>query len=93
MYNLFLAIKNEKELVFRGTLEEAVKREEALRKECRKSDPNGVELDCFVWSDEQIEKAKDTAKRWDALTEEQKKDIIEVDGKKYIRALYEANNR
>lgn len=80
-------------VVFFYFLEEAVKREEALRKECRKSDPNGVELDCFVWSDEQIEKAKDAAKRWDALTEEQKKDIIEVDGKKYIRALYEANNR
>lgn len=35
---------------------------------------------------------EDSARKtlWDSLTEEEKNDIIEVDGHKYIRKIYEA---
>jgi hypothetical protein len=30
---------------------------------------------------------------WDNLTDEQKKDTIEIDGKTYVRAIYEMDNQ
>ena len=44
-------------------------------------------------SEKQIKKSKEVCDRWDKLTEEDKKDIIEVDGRKYIRKIYEANHK
>lgn len=93
MYNVFLSTRGIEELVFRGTLAEASKYENNLRKECRRIDPDGTEMDCYSMSDEDMEKAAKSIKVWDSLTEEQKQDIIEVDGHRYVRAIYELNHK
>ena len=66
---------------------------EALSKECRKKDPEQIVVSCYMRSEKQIKKSKEVCDRWDNLTEEDKKDIIEVDGRKYIRKIYEANHK
>lgn len=92
MYNVYLSTKGNTELVFRGSRKEASKFEDNLRKECRATDPDGVEIDCYVKSDEQIQKETEAINFWNTLTEEDKKDIIEVNGRRYIRKIYERNN-
>lgn len=93
MYYLFFVNRLNKEIVASGTLEDMVAAENELRKECRKIDPDGVEVDCFIRSDEELEDSRKAKERWDALTDEEKQTYIEVDGKKYVKALYEANLR
>ena len=92
MYNVYLSTRGVEELVFRGPLEEASKYEDDLRKACRASDPDGAELDCYMQSDEDIQKEADAISFWDTLTEEDKKDIIVVEGREYIRKVYEHNH-
>ena len=43
-----------------------------------------------MWRLKKIEKAKE---RYESLTEIEKQDVIEVDGRKYVRALYEMNKK
>ena len=92
MYNVYLASKFEKTLVFRGEKEQAIVYLESLRKECRAKDPEGTALDCFMWSDEELERQRKTLELWDSLTDEDKKDFIEVGDKKFIRKIYEYNH-
>ena len=47
-------------------------------------------IDCSVRSDEELENERKNKELWDSLTEKQKHEIIEVDGKKYVKAIYEA---
>ena len=92
MYNVFLANKLEKNLIFRGTKEEAHEVCENLRRECAKTDPQGIVSGAFVLSDEEIEKSRTAAQIWDTLTDEEKADKITVDGRTYIRKIYELNH-
>lgn len=64
---------------------EAAKYESELRKTYK----DRIIVDCFVRSEEELEKEKKFREIYDNLTDEQKKDFIEVDGRKYIRCLYE----
>ena len=92
MYNVIEAIyENGKfiESVMLSTNDKAAAVE--YENELRKKYKDRTTIDCFIKTDEEMEKTEKAKKRYDELTEEQKNDIIEVDGKKYIRALYEAN--
>lgn len=88
-YALILSTRGSEEIVATGTKEEMQKREASLRKECRKADPDGSEMDCYIISEAEAERRNDRIE----LTEEERKDIIEVDGKKYIRKIYEEKNK
>lgn len=50
-----------------------------------------VMLDYFVESEEKYNKILEKKTFYNSLTDEQKNDIIEVDGKRYVRAIYERN--
>ena len=89
MYNVFLSTRGNSEIVFRGEKEEACKYADSLRRQCKTTDPDGVEIDCYIKSDEEIEKEAEAKSFFDTLTEEDKKDFIEVNGRKYIRKIYE----
>ena len=93
MYALILNTRGTEEVVEVGELEYIRERENALRKECRKSDPDGVEIDCYVMSELQARRNEQTKKFWETLTDEDKKDIIEIDGRKYIRKVYEMRHK
>lgn len=47
-------------------------------------------IDCFTRSEKELEESRIIKETWDKLTPEERKDKIEVDGKQYIRAIYEA---
>lgn len=93
MYNLYLSTRGIEELVASGELQEIGKQADSLRTEISKVDPERVEMDCYVLSDEQIDRINQSRKLWDSLTEEDKKDIIEVDGRKYIKKIWLANHQ
>lgn len=57
----------------------------------RKTYKDKTIIDCYVLSEKDIEKIEKAKERYESLTETEKQDIIEVDGRKYIRALYEIN--
>lgn len=73
-------------IVFRDNIE-ALNEYEDLRKTYK----DKTIVDCYVLSEEDIEKIEKAKERYESLTETEKQDIIEVDGRKYIRALYEIN--
>ena len=59
----------------------------------RGNNANGELADVVVISSEEEEQAERARIRWDALTEEEKHDVIVVDGKKYIRKIYEETHQ
>ena len=93
MYNVYFIDKFGKHLVQRtNDLMEARSTEEWIRNELKTLDPDFVEHNAFTTNDEE-EAAVEIAKaRWDALTDEEKKTFIIVDGKKYVKAVYEATH-
>lgn len=90
---LFLGTLAGEELIAEGDREEIQAKYEALSKGCRKKDPEQIVVSCYMKSERQLAKEKEVCYRWDELTEEDKKDIIEVDGRKYIRKIYEAHHK
>ena len=73
---------------------EACKYADVKRREIRKGkNKNGEFADVSVISSEEEKKAELARIRWDALTEEEKHDVIVVGGKKYIRKLYEETHK
>ncbi len=91
-YNLIYSVRGREEVVFRGSCAEASKAEDELRAVLRINDPEGVESDCYVRSDAQLQAIQRRKDLFDQLTDEEKHDYIVVDGKKYIRKIWEANN-
>ena len=69
------------------TKAEAVKIEAELRKELLAIDPDGTVMGCYIRSEEELEAEKAAAARWDALTDEEKKETVIIDGKKYVKAM------
>lgn len=92
LYVLILSTRGQEEIQTIGTLEEMTKREDALRKECRRVDPDGTEMDCFLISEAEAKRRFEAAEFYDSLTKEQREETITVDGKKYIKAIYEKNH-
>ena len=60
--------------------------------ELRKTYKDRTIVDCYVKSEEEIDRAKRAKERYEALTEAQKHEFITVDGRTYIKALYEHKN-
>jgi transcriptional regulator with XRE-family HTH domain len=54
-YNLIYSVRGREEVVFRGSCAEASKAEDELRAVLRINDPEGVESDCYVRSDAQLQ--------------------------------------
>ena len=59
--------------------------------ELRKNYKDRTMIDCFIKTDEKMERTEKAKKLYDELTEKQKKRHHRSKRKKYIRALYEAN--
>lgn len=89
---VILATAGHEEVVFVGDKMSCARYEDSLRKECRRRDPDGVEIDCYTKSPSQMLRDQLAKNRWDELTEEEKHDFIEVDGRKYVRKIWEANH-
>ena len=96
MYTVFEVYKgSEKRAIFSDSDKMACARfEEEKREEYRQKYGNDFFsiIDCYTRSDEELEEERRIAERWDRLTEEQKNETIEADGKTYIKAIYEANH-
>lgn len=92
-YAVILSTRGVEEIHYIGTLERCRIQEEWLRKACREKDPDGVEMDCYTISMAERSRIEEANAYWDALTEEEKQDYIEVDGKKYIRKIWERNHQ
>lgn len=96
MYTVFESYKGERKAIFFDNDKTVCARfEEAQREKYRKKYGNDFFsiIDCYTRSDEELEEERKIAERWDRLTEEQKHETIDVDGKTYIKALYEANHQ
>ena len=94
MYTVFESYKGERRAIFFDSDKMACARFEQREKYRKKYGNDFFSIiDCYTMSDEVLEKERKIAERWDRLTEEQKHETIEVDGKTYIKALYEANRQ
>lgn len=72
LYALILNTRGVEKVVFVGSRTEASKKEDALRKECRRVDPDGAEMDCYVMSEQEAREREENKKLWDSLTDEEK---------------------
>lgn len=88
LYVLILSTRGNEEIQGIGTLEEMNKRMDALRKECRRVDPDGTEMDCFIISEAEAKSRKEAEDWWNGLSEKEKTETIEIDGKKYLKSIY-----
>lgn len=92
-YALILSTRGNEDVVAIGSKEEMQAQEELLRKECRAKDPDGAEMDCYILSETELKEREASRQRWETLTEDQKHDYVIVNGRKYVRAIYESNNQ
>jgi hypothetical protein len=90
MYNVFLNVKGDETLVFRGYFKEVNQYEDSLRDRIRAMDPEGNIYSCVVVSDERLEKRIAAIEKWESLTEEEKKEEVTVSGWTYIKSIYDA---
>lgn len=77
-------------ILFSGTKAECVAYENEKRKEYEYKDRTVV--DCFVQSESERNKNMLVNDFWNSLTDEEKKETIMVNGKKYNKALYDFHN-
>lgn len=81
--------KFETEIIFSGNYKDCVEFENAKRMQY---DPDRVTIDCYIKSETEIIKHKLAKMFWDSLTDEEKSEVIYVNGKKYNKAMYEFHN-
>ena len=77
-----------KTVLFSGTKEECVAYEDSKRKEYE----DRTVVDCFIQSETERNKMLLVKDFWNTLTDEEKKETIIIDGKKYNKALYDFYN-
>lgn len=77
-------------VIYSGSKEDCARYEGHKRKEY---EDNRHMVDCWTISKDEYEKQQQVAKEYDELTEEERKDFITVGGKKYIRKIWEKNNK
>ena len=93
-YALILNTRGIEEVVdVSNDFEEISLKEKALQKECRRVDPEGVEIGCYVRTDEEDKRIAEFNAFWDTLTDEQKKETITIDGKIYAKIPWEHFNK
>ena len=54
--------------------------------------PEGAELDCFIRSAEEADRISEAHAFYNSLTAEEKSDFIVVDGRTYVRKIWERNH-
>lgn len=92
-YSLILSERGEEQVVFISSdLKEITEKEYILRKACRHIDPEGAELDCFIRSAEEADRISKAHAFYNSLTAEEKSDFIVVDGRTYVRKIWERNH-
>ena len=74
-------------VIFSGTQEKCASYMQNKRSQVKKG--LGIMVDYGVVSEEEYKQQQERAELVRNLTEEQKNDIITVDGRKYVRAIYE----
>ena len=92
MYHVMVSRKGVEAPYTFESYEEAMTFLESTRNTFRRLDPDGVELDVYILSDEEVRRREHARKFYDSLTAEQKADRITVDERTYIRAIYERNH-
>ena len=75
-------------ILFEGTKDECV----AFADEKRKEYKDRTIVDCYIQSNSERNRLAKINDFWNTLTEEEKKETIVVNGKTYIKALYDFNN-
>lgn len=77
-------------VLFEGSAEECARFEVEQRKEYVKEfgSDHGSFVDCYCVSDEEERKKKHGRELWESLTDEEKADYIEIDGRRYVRKMY-----
>ena len=85
----------EETTLYAGSKEDCIAFETEKRKEYRQAFGNdyAAVIDCYTISAEKLKQDEEAEEFWNSLTEEQKNEIIVVDGKKYVKALYEKNHK
>ena len=92
-YSLILSERGSEQVVFISQdRKEITEKEDMLRKACRHIDPEGVELDCFVRSAEEADRISEARAFYESLSYEDKHDFIVVDGRTYVRKIWERNH-
>lgn len=93
MKEMYFVIENEwngfefvQTVLFSGTQEECLAFEDAHRKSYNH---DRTTCDCFTRSESELNQIEDNRRFYETLTADQKADFIVVDGKKYVRAIYE----
>ena len=62
------------------------------RSRLREIDADGTEMDVYIQTDEERRRIEMASRIWERLSEEEKHTCIDVDGKKYVKAIYEATH-
>lgn len=76
-------------VIFSGTKDECIAHENEKRKQTKDT----TVCDYWTISETEYNNQKNAANLFQTLTEEEKNDIITINGKKYIRKIYEMNMR
>lgn len=89
MYYVYLLSKgSERVLLWSGEDKlQAAKVADAERRKCRKADPDGVVMDISMTSDEEQAREKAAADMYAGLTEEERRDVVEIEGQKFAKAI------
>lgn len=91
MYHVFKIVRGERELLetFENAKDAAVYEDKARKNIRTGANSGGVFADVATYTTEELERIREAAARYETLTDEEKNDHIVVDGKKYIRKIYE----
>ena len=76
-------------VIFTGTKSECLQYEEVKRREYK----DRTMGDCFTISEKEYKKLEERKQFWDSLSPEEKKEVIDVNGKKYNKSLYKRNEK
>lgn len=75
-------------VLYSGSKKECIEYETNKRREYK----DRTRVDCFTISKEKNEKIKKFNEYWESLTPEERKEIIEIEGKMYFKRAYEYYN-
>lgn len=82
-------VKIEETCIFSGTKSDCYRYEDERRKTYK---DRGV-VECFIKSDEEVERDRKNREYYDSLSDAEKHDFILVNGRKYVRSIYIRNKQ
>lgn len=75
-----------------NTPHEAASFADRQRSWLRELDTDETEMGVYIQTDEERRRLEQVSRVWERLSEEDKHTYIEVEGKKYVKAIYEATH-